>query len=101
MLLAGRIPWKAGPFPTIGESRWEMDRNALAVQVVDLARARVLSKNHFLSAAVGRLGLEAAVLGEQFVTDGYELYFDPSRVISSFRAAGVPPEHDLLHCVAH
>lgn len=78
-----------------------MDRNALAVQVVDLARARVLSKNHFLSAAVGRLGLEAAVLGEQFVTDGYELYFDPSRVISSFRAAGVPPEHDLLHCVAH
>lgn len=78
-----------------------MDRDALAVQVVDLARTRVLSKNHFLSAAVGRLGLEAAVLGEQFVTDGYKLYFDPSRVISSFRAAGTPPDHDLLHCVVH
>lgn len=78
-----------------------MERTALAAQVVDLARARVLSKNHFLSAAVGRLGLEAAVLGEQFVTDGYKLYFDPSRVISSFKAAGDPPEHDLLHSVVH
>ena len=93
--------------------------DVLARQVIDLAKATVLSENHFLSAAVGRLemvpvgGVEAdasasggvaqgeAAVRDSFAVDGRFLYYDTAAVLQGYRATQKAPAHDLLHAVMH
>lgn len=93
--------------------------DVLARQVIDLAKATVLSENHFLSAAVGRLEMvpvggsetdasvnegptqgEAAVR-DSFAVDGRFLYYDTAAVLQDYRVSKKAPAHDLLHAVMH
>ncbi|MBQ9067437.1 MAG: hypothetical protein IJ131_00020 [Eggerthellaceae bacterium] len=76
-------------------------KDALARQVVDLAKAAVLAENYFLGGAVGRLNVTRAELETPFATDGYFLAYDPDQVLASFTLASLPPSHDLLHSVVH
>ena len=77
------------------------NREQLALQVVELAKAAVLTDNHFLSWAVGRLHVAPMELSAAFATDGYVLAFDPGRVTGRFKRTGLPPKRNLLHSVAH
>ena len=99
--------------------------DALARQAIDLAKALILSDNHFLSAAVGRLemtpvyaaedggegagscghhghGHEGGPLGEAtLAVDGERLYYDARGILRAFAISKEAPKHDLLHAVMH
>lgn len=77
------------------------DRDELARQVIDLAKASVLADNHFLSAAIGRLQLTPMSLNASLATDGYFLAFDATYLLSRFKRAGKPPKRNLVHTVTH
>lgn len=86
-------------------------KDTIALQIINLAKAEILAKNHFLANAVGRLLVEPASLGRalsatqttaQFTTDGERLGFDANAVVERFSAVGgKSPKHDLLHTVVH
>ena len=77
------------------------NREQLAAQVVELAKAAVLADNHFLGWAMGRLYVSASNLEASFATDGFVLAFDPDLVIERFKRTGLPPKRNLLHSVVH
>ena len=77
------------------------EKERLALQVIDLSKALALADNHFLSAAVGRLVVEAAALNMQFAVDGYNLYFDAEKVLDRFKQDKSAPKHDLMHSIIH
>ena len=86
-------------------------KDLIALQIINLAKAEILSKNHFLASAVGRLLVEPASLGRalsatqktaQFTTDGERLGFDAHAIVERFSATkGEAPKHDLMHTVVH
>lgn len=77
----------------------------LALEVVDLAKAGIVSDNHFLSAAVGQLvPAEARRDPPQtraLSTDARFLYIDSGKLLSQFVTEGTPPERDLMHTILH
>ncbi len=77
------------------------EREQLALQVIELAKAAVLTDNHFLSWAIGRLPLASTELDTSFSTDGYVLGYDAGHVLERFKRTGRAPKRNLLHSVAH
>ena len=87
------------------------ERDQIALQIINLAKAEILLENPFLAEAVGRLtATPAAMEGtlsapkelRSFTTDGERLGFDAGAVIAQFRTSDGPaPKHDLLHSVIH
>lgn len=86
--------------------------DALARQAIDLAKASILSDNHFLSAAVGRLdaapivaddgGVSADIFSlDPFAVRGVRLCYDARALLRHYRATQEAPKHDLLHAVMH
>ncbi len=82
---------------------------ALALKVVDLAKAQLVADNHFLSSAIGQLRPAEAKLdtakattgGAPFATDARTLFVDPANLLSRFVEEGEPPTRDLLHTILH
>ena len=78
-----------------------VDRDGLALQVVDLAKAAILTDNHFLAMAIGRLSVKPMLITASFATDGYFLAYGSGYVLNDFLSTEEPPKHDLLHSVVH
>ncbi len=78
------------------------ERDALALEVVSLARDGLLAQNPFLASSMGLLELAPRELGSSLLsTDGSTLWFDPSRVLADFRTTRAAPVHDLAHLFVH
>ena len=77
------------------------EKDLLALEVMNLAKASILVDNHFLAGAIGRLIPQSRVLFRPLATDGFLLYFDSNRLLRAFRDGAMPPTHDMLHSVAH
>lgn len=77
----------------------------LALEVVDLAKAGIVSDNHFLSAAIGQLVPAEARRDlpqtRALSTDARFLYIDSTKLLAQFVSEGTPPEHDLMHTILH
>ena len=86
-------------------------RDKLALQIINLAKAEILLENPFLAEALGCMTQNPAALDgtltaagtlAQFITNGQDFGFDAGAVIAQFRTSGgKSPKHDLLHCLAH
>lgn len=85
-----------------GEGQTGQDgRYELALKVVDLAKAQIVSDNHFLSSAIGQLVPVEASLDRALATDARFLFIDPGKLLAGFVEEGEPPERDLLHTILH
>lgn len=86
-------------------------RDQLALQIINLAKAEVLLENPFLAEVIGRLTEQPAPMEgslsapkelRQFTTNGQTMGFDAGAVMANFRTSGgKSPKHDLLHSAVH
>lgn len=86
-------------------------RDQLALQIINLAKAEILLENPFLAEVVGRLTEQPAAMEgslsspkelKQFTTNGQTMGFDAGAVMATFRVSGgQSPKHDLFHCAVH
>ncbi len=89
---------------THSEPEQSQDRaDELALKVLNEIRVALMMTFRFLDRALWKLQFERATLPLPLATDGKKLYYDPMRVISSFRKS--PQEfgriylHSVLHCI--
>lgn len=93
----------SGPLPDAGEDDGAQgERDALALEVVSLARDALLAQNPFLASSMGLLELAPRELGgTSLSTDGGTLWYDPTRILDEFRATHEPPVHEIAHLFVH
>ena len=77
------------------------ERDALALQVLDLARSEVIASHPFLAGAVGLSPTSLAAIGLPFRTDGTSLLADPDVLLRDFARSRTAPSHDYAHVLAH
>ena len=87
----------AGGRPSVGSE----ERDALALQVLDLARSEVIASHPFLAGAVGLSPTSLAAIGLPFRTDGTSLLADPNVLLRDFARSRMAPSHDYAHVLAH
>ena len=71
----------------------------LAAKVMALSIGKLLLKQHFFSAAVGRLQLRQ--IKGTMLTDGRALGYDPAYILRRYKADDALPVHDCLHALMH
>ena len=74
---------------------------ALAQEVLTLARNTLLLHLRFLDAALSRLTPVPRRGAVVFSTDGKALFYDPQRLLGAYRAERAAPARALLHTVLH
>lgn len=77
------------------------ERDALALQVLDLARSEVIASHPFLAGAVGLSPTSLTTIGLPFRTDGTALLADPDVLLRDFARNRTAPSHDYAHVLSH
>jgi len=75
--------------------------DALAADVLRLARNNLLVNLRFLDAALHQLVPQAAKEAPSLATDGAFLYYDPLHVLRSYQLAREIPVRNYLHLILH
>ena len=82
------------------EQAKNLQRDALAGEILLLARASLLLHLRFMESAIGRLSFEPLPKGT-VATDGRRFLYSPQHVLLRYQIERTGPTRDLLHCVLH
>ncbi|MBQ3301140.1 MAG: hypothetical protein IJH04_03205, partial [Eggerthellaceae bacterium] len=86
--------------PSSVRSAWEQAVE-LALDVLEQTRCSLMLSFRFLDVALWRMPLRATSLDKPLATDGYELLFDPVKVVLGYRKAPASIVRDYLHLILH
>ena len=73
----------------------------LACDILEQARSALMLTLRFMDAALWKMPLTKSVLPCALSADGYNLYYDPIKVIARYKESPVEIIRDLLHVVLH
>ena len=79
----------------------EAPSEALAVRVMELARAELLVEYPFFAGALGAMPFVIGRPLRPYAADGAAIVLDAERIVERFRATEQLPVHDLLHIALH
>ena len=82
------------------EQTKKLQRDALAGEILLLARASLMLHLRFMESAIGRLSFEPLPKGT-VCTDGTRFLYSPMHVLLRYQTERTAPTRDLLHCVLH
>ena len=82
------------------EETKKLQMDALAGEILLMARAALLLRLRFMESAIGRLSFEPLPKGT-LATDGRRFLYAPRHVLLRYREERSAPARDLLHCVLH
>lgn len=101
------------PTPASGQAPASASpQDELALQVMELARDKLLAENPFLTAAAHLLRFEVCKYPQQssnaqgkgdtlFRCDGESIHFDAALVLKAFQQTQTAPVHDVAHMLIH